>query len=175
MKTRERYRSVAYRYFFKVPYLHPNLIDARKERQILEACAGLPSEVNGTRYSGFTLAKKYLSIPADQRAASHLRENERSSEQIGFLRQLLRFSAASNLDVYVIIPPFRSDYTELLPDKSYLFRDIYGLTEANFRLVDLYMSPMFGDDDMGDPDHLNGPGAEKLTRHIASMIAASTA
>lgn len=71
-------------------------------------------------------------------------------------------------DLFVVIPPFRSDYTKLLPPFEEVFAPLLSLTQkdASIHLLDYFHDTDFADDDFGDTDHLNLQGAKKLTQKI---------
>ena len=74
------------------------------------------------------------------------------------------------INFYIVIPPYRSDYKKLLPEDNVLFEKVYKMNFENVKMLNFYNSKNFDDSDFGDTDHLNEKGAMKLTREIRKII-----
>ena len=171
IKTRERHRAVSYGYFFEIPLREMGGIDRRYRSAILRKCETLSSVQVTDEYFGFESGKSYMSsTTAENRAATHLRENERDPLEIFWLKEMARLSKCHGVNLWVVIPPCRSDYRNSLPGKSYLLRHLDFIEGNSVRSIDLFGSSLFEDEDMGDADHLNPSGALKLARHLSEVI-----
>lgn len=174
-KTTERYRSVAYQYFFKAPLENSGGFSNRHVSKIEKICrATLFSEID-IGYLGYERKTFYgVNITAEKRVKTHLRENRRKSEQMSWLQRLLDEADVAGQQVYLIIPPFRSDYKQELEKfatPAELFRKFYELKLGNHKILDYYYCADYRDDCFGDTDHLNEDGARRLTRDIMCRIA----
>jgi hypothetical protein len=113
-----------------------------------------------TNFSGDYLLK---------RANNHLKHNKRNNNQTQFLEEMLKLGAEFSL--VVVIGPTRKDYRDLLPDKEFLFRELYSLQKRHmFKILDFYADDSFLSDDFQDADHLNHNGARKLTLKIKELL-----
>ena len=66
--------------------------------------------------------------------------------------------------MFIVIPPFRSDYKKLLPNQSILFDELFKL--EGVEIMNFFDSKLFTDEDFGDTDHFIEQGAIKLTNEI---------
>jgi hypothetical protein len=163
--TSERYRVVAYNYFFNIPYLNDKFINPKYEKWINKKCDKLKSINIESDYRGYDKKTYYgTNILTHERIRTHIRENKREPNQLHWLKDLNELIQKDNRKLFIIIPPFRSDYKKLLPEQSIIFKKIFKLKGIEF--IDYYNSNKFSDDDFGDADHLNEQGAKKLTNEI---------
>lgn len=174
-ETRERYRAIAYRYFLGVPIQDEGRFKNRAIRQIEEKCRLSSIGPIGPDYSGYD-KKTYFGedITAADRVRTHLRENLRNPDQMAWLQSLLDEAGRRGHRVYLIIPPFRCDYKEEFSrfiSEEDVFRKFYELALGDHRILNYYSSSVFGDECLGDTDHLNEGGARRLTQDIMRRIA----
>ncbi len=169
--TSEKYRTVAYKYFFNIEYFDETQIKKRYEKWIISICKKLHNEKIDDGYRGYK-EKYYFGthIKTSQRAKTHLRENIREPDQLQWLVKLAHFVGMDNRKLVLVIPPCREDYMENLPMKSVLYEKIHKLDLKNVKLVDFYGDTLFNDNDFGDTDHLNETGAIKLTKKMAQIL-----
>ncbi len=170
ISTAERYRAVAYNYFFNIPYQKKNAIVRRSERIVLKKIKKLKFVINVDNYWGYTSEKPYSKIPADIRVKTHLRENLREPDQLEWFNKLAELVHEDKRNFIIVIPPFRSDYKKLLPSKQVLFKKFFRSNVKHLIIIDLYDSILFNDDDFGDTDHLNEKGALKITNEIKKIL-----
>lgn len=171
IQTSERYRAAAYKYYFQIPYQDTNCINSIVERKIFKKCR----EISGPAFSDsdFGYNKKTFFFQGDyleKRVATHLRENRRCPSQVPWLERLAELCSYNNHNLYVVIPPVRSDYRAALPPKSELFESIYFNTKCSFKIIDCFDGDVVDDDQMGDTDHPSEEGAIKLTHHLRRTI-----
>lgn len=169
--TSERYRTVAYKYFFQVPYSIPEIIDPKYEQIILKKCRSLKNPKFTPDYVGYETKTYYgIHISAEERTRTHIRENKREPDQMDWLKSLMNVVVSDNRRLIVVIPSFRSDYKSLLPDESILFEKLYRLESAGLEIISYYNSKLFDDSDFGDVDHLNESGAFKMTSDLLRIF-----
>lgn len=169
--TSERYRAVAYKYFFNIPYAEEGMIKTRFEKYIIKKCNNLTITEWSEDYAGYDKKTYYgTNLSMKDRARTHLRENRREPNQLHWLKKLSEHINEDKRNLFVVIPPFRSDFKNELPPKSELFQKFYNLELKNTEFLDFYDSDLFTDADMGDTDHLNEQGAIKLTTEIRNYF-----
>lgn len=171
-KTSESFRCVYYTAFYDIPYKLPDLAkktglvkDEKITSQIGKDFLRKPISKNRGNFSFDTYEAVILS--AEQRAASHLKHNKRNNTQTEFVTKMGDLAKQNNHKLFVVIPPMRSDYRELLPPTEELFNALISqISDKDISLINMYDSPDFSSDDFSDTDHLNQKGAEKLTAKI---------
>lgn len=165
--TSERYRAVAYKFFFDIPYAKEGMIAPRFENWIFNKCKKITNTEINSDFSGYTKKTYYgVNLIVKERAGKHLRENQREPNQLHWLLKLSNSINDDKKRLIIVIPPFRSDFKNVLPTKEVLFEKFYNLNMKNVDFLDFYDSDLFTDEDMGDTDHLNEQGAIKLTTEI---------
>jgi hypothetical protein len=171
VRTSEKYRLVAYKYFFNIPYQDDSLIDKKFEKKIQNRCRKIrPFELN-SEYCGYEKKHQFISnLSAAQRAKTHIRENKREPNQLEWLINLIELVKKDEKKLYIVIPPAKKSYMDCLPDKSELFEKLYSLDLSDVIIFDFYGSSIFDDSDLGDFDHMNEKGAKKLTEEIIKNI-----
>jgi hypothetical protein len=171
VRTSERYRAVALKYFFNINYESENYIIKRYEKWIFGKCKKLNKVDIPINYMGYENKSQYSNeISAKQRAKTHLRENLREPDQMLWIYKLIELAKTKNVRVILIIPPIRSDFKNELPVKEKLFSKFYKLELDNVKLLDLYDSNCFDDSDFGDTDHVNESGAIKISKLINEFL-----
>ncbi len=167
--TSERYRAVAYKYFFNIPYAKDGFIDTKYEDKILKKCKELSSIEISSGYNGYEKKTYYgKQITAENRVKPHLRENQRKPSQMHWLKELAKVIKEDNRKLFIIIPPFKSDYKKLLPEQTVLFNELFQL--KGIQILNFFNSELFSDADFGDHDHFNEQGAKKMTNEIHSYF-----
>ena len=89
---------------------------------------------------------------------------------MNWLKSLFNLASSDGRQLVVVIPPFRSDYKNLLPPENFLFEKLNKLEVDGLKILNYYNSDKFDDTDFGDADHLNENGAIKLTKEIHSIF-----
>lgn len=171
IKTSERYRAVVYKYFFEIPYAETGIIKPKFEKYIFKKCETLNHNLVESSYCGYDEHHNMgLKLPASERIKPHLRENRREPDQLNWLNLLCNEIKKDKRKIFIVIPPFRSDYRALLPEKEVLFKKLFQKKLANCEIIDLFDSPDFDDSDFADTDHMNKMGAIKLTSYLKKRI-----
>ena len=167
IKTKERYRAVSYKYFFKIPYQDNECINSFFEKQIFKKCKKINFQEIDSNYRGYEKKNNYATnVLPQERVKSHLRENRRQPDQLNWLKLLHEVIISDGRKLIIIMPPVRADYRNLLPPDSILFKKLYELNLKEVKIINFYTSELFSDEDFGDTDHLNERGAIKLTNEI---------
>ena len=109
-----------------------------------------------------------------ERVAGHLKNNRRQNNQTAFVEKCASLARQKNHAFYIVLPPFRSDYTRLLPPFDEVFAPLISLlkTDKSVHFLNYLGDADFCDEDFFDPDHLNLNGARKLTPKIRSKLTA---
>lgn len=172
IRTSERNRAIAYKYFFDIPYSETGHIKQKHEKWIFSKCDNLNHVKIDDNYSGYETKHIYGDhFIAKERVRTHLRENLREPDQMLWLNKFNESVKNDSRRLIIIIQPFKSDYKMLLPESNVLFRKFYSLNDIH--ILNYYDSDLFTDDDLGDTDHLNEQGAIKLTNEIRKYFEAN--
>ncbi len=172
IKTEEKYRLVAYKYFFEIPYQENEIIDKKIEKLIINNCKKIKEIKINEDYRGYSKKNSFITnMTVEERVKTHLRENRRQPNQLKWLKKFIEIvTTEDNRSFYIVIPPAKKSYIECLPNKYQLFDEIYNMSDCNIVIIDFYDSPLFDDSDFGDFDHLNENGAKKITIEILKRI-----
>lgn len=136
--------------------------------------------------SGFLPAFEKDLLPADygagKRAHEHLKYNRRQGG-LPYLAEILKTSRERGHRIHMALSPARPDYRMALGrDAGDLFdslfktmQDLNGDPAA--QVLNFFDSPLFGEADFGDFDHLHplGAGVEKLSQEIGRAVAGAAA
>lgn len=170
IKTKEKYRAVAYKYFFDVDYQENEEIDPKLENKILKKCNKIKVKNTDADYRGYEKKKYYgAHLKAEERVATHIRENQREPDQMEWIERLAELAKDNGHRLVLVLAPFRSDYRALLPETEELFEKFYALEADVWKIINFYDSPLFDDSDLGDTDHLNEKGAIKMTNELLRL------
>lgn len=106
-----------------------------------------------------------------ERALKHFKINKKVT-QMDYCIKLLEETKNNNQQLCFIIPPATSYYKEALPPSSELFKELYRVCEnyPHAKILNLYESNDFDNDDFSDGDHLNWRGSVKLTQKVKEII-----
>ena len=170
-KTSEKERCAYFKYLFEIPYKYKT--DKDLERYYKQASLYYKKKENNKKIdtNGFIEQKIFFdkNFPVEERARTHLRENQRINDSLSFLEKIRDFCIQNNIKLFIIIPPARKDYREALPDESILFEKLYKIKNLPI-IKSYYADENFVYSDFGDFDHLNGQGAQKLTSLIKKDV-----
>ncbi|MCR9581209.1 hypothetical protein [Vibrio antiquarius] len=171
IKTREKYRCVAYKYFFDVEYQENGLIETKNEKKIIAAIKKTNKPDVDLDYNGYDEKSVFGSIDdAQSRVRTHIRENKREPDQMIWLDRLIAGCEQAGYNLLIVIPPVRSNYRSILPNESELFEKLYSINNGRANIESFYDSEIFSDDDLGDTDHLNESGAKKLKNQVIKLL-----
>ena len=118
-KTNTKYRIVSYHYFLDFPVQDPEDYEAKYVRKIERKCAATGSESGLDDFFGHD-KKTFFIVGTDarDRANTHMLENMRRPDQMAWLQRILDKAAASGQKIWIIIPPYRSDYRSALQTRG---------------------------------------------------------
>lgn len=171
IKTVEKYRQVVYSTIFAYNLPNDSGLDARNVETIRKRVEEI-GEINcENSYYGYEKEQYFMATPADERIKSHLRENRREPDQLIWLKKLADEIDRNRQHLYIVLPPYRSDYRKLLPEKEIIYEKLFSIHfPKSTTIVDFHDAKDFDDSDFGDTDHMNEQGAKKLTRELNNII-----
>lgn len=103
------------------------------------------------------------------RVDGHLKHAARGGNQTRWLSELTNLASRKGRRVWIVIPPYRRDYTALVG--AFPYAELHAwLSDGNGTLLDFSQDSDFLDSDFGDADHLNMIGAQKLTQKIMKEV-----
>lgn len=102
----------------------------------------------------------------------HVKNTTRNNNQIQYLEQIVQNARKNKHNVYIVLPPYRSDYLAHLPKDTEIFSELYLFLEQNpdIVLINLQNDTDFLDSDFESADHCNVDGGLKLTAKIKSAL-----
>lgn len=108
----------------------------------------------------------------EARVLAHLKHSNRGNQQSLFLNDIAELTGKQGRRFFVVLPPYRSDYSSCLKNGGCWRRglDEFMGRHGDVRLLDFMADNDFGDEDFGDSDHLNQGGALKLTAKIVREV-----
>jgi hypothetical protein len=169
--TSERNRLILYKHFFGIPYNEVNKLEVGAEEYVVKKMN--ESEIQfSDSLQGYVYDKSHLSkVDVIKRAKKHFAENRRLPDQMGLFRRLKQLVESDGKDIYLIIPPVRSDYRDALEEMTPedLFEG-FRSSMSECHIFDFYEDKEFIECDFGDCDHMSRSGAQKLTAKIYSKI-----
>tara|TARA_B110000093_G_scaffold182838_1_gene230670 strand:+ start:1479 stop:2336 length:858 start_codon:yes stop_codon:yes gene_type:complete len=169
--TSERHRLILYKHFFGIDYNPMNRIQQKSEKRILRKINKFSFESKDSERGYIHEKPHFPGIDVGARAKTHLKENQREPDQMDYFRRLRDLVESDGRDLYLIIPPVRSDYRDVLKEISNgdLFEK-FKLMMPPDRILDFYDHKEFTHSDFGDCDHMNELGSKKITAMIRSRI-----
>jgi hypothetical protein len=169
-KTKECLHCVPYKILYGIDYaceMYP--VDRRIVKNIenLMATTNVPNNYRGKSF--------YISGHSDKTekiATGHLKNTIRNNNQIQYLAQIVELARQKGHNVYVVLPPYRKDYTDCLPDDKIVFAELFKFLKHNqdVRLINLGHDTDFKDSDFANCDHCNERGGRKVTTKINKII-----
>lgn len=167
--TSMEWRCDFYRFFYDIPYRFSKDYEKKDimlsiAEYILKEKASVAHDFHYTGNCSYKYFEKTDKNILNDRIKGHLNGNRRDQNQTAYVEKASKLASEKGHKLYVIIPPARSDYTNLLPSSAELFPDLLKLKDI--RILSFLGDQRFLDSDFGDSDHLNKQGAEKLTELI---------
>ena len=119
-----------------------------------------------------TYALTHFVEPTDVLVHKHLKNTMRNNNQIRYLGNIAKTARKNNHRVFVVLPPYRSDYLNCMPEQKIVFRELFDFLNKNpdVKLLNLQYDKDFIDSDFDSPDHCNEQGGIKLTAKIKKLI-----
>lgn len=172
-KTSIDYVCVPYKLLYGIPYRtilskKAKIIEEKITKILHTKTVKIP---NG--YYGKALYRIWNeNIDVSKRVESHLKNNHREIKQTQYLAEIIDKTKTNKQQLYIVTPPLRKDYRELLPDYNDIFSNLLHTirNHKHVHLLNYQDDKDFIETDFGDCDHLNQRGAEKLSNKIRIYI-----
>ena len=169
-KTKEFKKCIPYKALFGIEYAcdfqlnDRYAIDKIKEQQKHIVC---PDDFRGK--SGYDIDHNEV---AELLVLKHLKNTKRNNNQIQYLDNIVKLARKQKHNVYIVLPPYRSDYLKYLPDDKIVYRELFDFLDKNqdVMLLNFQHDKDFKDSDFDSSDHCNETGGAKLTEKIRSAI-----
>lgn len=102
----------------------------------------------------------------------HLKNTRRNNNQIKYLNKLVYTARKNKQKVYIVLPPYRSDYLKYLPEQNIVFNELFKFLDKNkdVKLLNLQNDKDFINSDFNSVDHCNEDCGIKLTKKIKKYI-----
>ena len=170
-KTREFVRCIPYKGLYNIPYASPLPIDDAYGMNLLFEQQKTTVCPNGFRGRA-TYALTHVKEPTEILVSKHIKNTMRDNNQIKYLGKIVALARKHKHAVYVVLPPYRSDYLQCLPDQKIVFRELFEFLKDNsdVKLLNLQNDKDFVDSDFDSPDHCNEQGGIKLTAKIKKLL-----
>ncbi|MBO4626010.1 MAG: hypothetical protein J5679_01895 [Alphaproteobacteria bacterium] len=169
-RTQEWTKCIPYKKLYDIDYAFPLPVD---DTFMLNA---LDDQIKKFTYQpGFRGKSSYganHNSPVADLVEKHLKNTMRNNNQIQYLENIAKLAREKHHKMYVVLPPYRSDYLKLLPDDKTVFHELFEfLTRTpDVTLLNFEHDQDFQDDDFDSPDHCNENGGKKLTTKIRTAI-----
>lgn len=168
--TSAEHICASYQYLYGIQY--PLFND---KHNYLKQCKKLDLKklIPGENKNGYLNPPKLnFTDSVEARVQAHLREHNRELCQYGHLKNIVSLMEhKDNLGgVFLVIPPYRSDYQKLLFD-DLLSSEVKKLIDGTkAQLLDFSKDGDFSDKNFYDYDHLNPTGAEKFSKKLKELL-----
>lgn len=169
-KTQEFKRCIPYKALFSIEYACDFVLDDKYAiERILEQLKHTDCPDGFRGKSGYNIVHNDI---AEVLVNKHLKNTKRNNNQIQYLGNIVKLARKKKHNVYVVLPPYRSDYLKYLPKESEVYRELFEFLDKNpdVKLLNFQRDKDFRDDDFDSPDHCNESGGIKLTAKIKSAI-----
>ena len=169
-KTKEGLHCVPYKVLYDIDYaceMYP--VDNRVVQNIENL---MSTTVVPNNYRGKSFYIPGHSDKTEKIAEKHLKNTTRNNNQIRYLAKIVEMARRNNHRVYVVMPPYRKDYIDCLPNDNLVFAELFEFLGHNqdVRLINLHRDTDFNDTDFDNCDHCNERGGRKVTTKINKII-----
>jgi hypothetical protein len=170
-KTKEYPRCISYKALYKINYALPlPMNDAVGLKSVKEQSeiASCPKDYRGqASYTG-----KHFYEPAKVLVKKHLKNTNRDNNQIQYLQKIVDAAKKHKHKVFVVLPPYRSDYLKYLPNDEIVYRELFDFVAKNkdVKLLNFQHDKDFKYSDFDSSDHCNEIGAIKMTKKLNKAI-----
>lgn len=170
-KTKECLVSVPYKVLYGIDYacdMYPINQKIIKNIEKLMANANVPNDYRGKSF--------YIPGSSDKPeiiVAKHLKNAMRHNNQIQYLGKMVELARKNKHNIYVVLPPYRKDYLDCLPDDDTLHCELFEFLAVNpdVHLINMQHDGDFDDSDFANTDHCNESGGQKITNKIKKLLA----
>lgn len=169
-KTQEFKKCIPYKALFGIEYSCDFYIDDKyainkiKKQMKQTDC---PKDFHGK--SSYDIEHDQI---ADSLVYKHIKNTKRNNNQIQYLDNIVKLARKQKHNLYIVLPPYRSDYLKYLPDDKTIYHELFNFLNENkdVKLLNFQHDKDFKDSDFDSPDHCNETGGIKLTKKIKSII-----
>lgn len=177
-RTGEKEACVSYKLFFGIPYKTPFLAFKngllKLEKEITEHASFSPELPDiSSDYTDMVYIEPRTDEVLENRVKGHIKNALRGNNQNFYLEKMIKQAAEYGHRLYIVIPPVTKKYRALVPSFDEVFKPLFRSlekTDAGAKVWNFYADPDFVSEDFNDFDHLNRPGAEKLTAKIKAAV-----
>lgn len=171
-KTIEKNRLMAYYTAFNIAIPKSHKFKKRYLKHIEKKLTTLKTDLIVENYNGYEKKVSFMvnKSSLERRLITHTRENKRVPNQLNWLKRIDTKTQKNNHKLFIVLPPFRSDYKEEMPSFDEGYKQLLSLNFQNSEILNFHNSELFNDSDFGDLDHLNEHGAKKLTTELFTII-----
>lgn len=169
-KTQEFLKCVPYKAFYNAEY--PTSFPINDKMYI----KALKKEYKNTKcpdnYRGESFYDVLHTDITSELVEKHLKNTKRNNNQIQYVKNMLDLTRKYKHNLYIVLPPYRQDYLDCLPDDKEIYFELFDFLEKNtdVKLLNFQRDKDFTDSDFDSADHCNKQGAIKLTNKIAGFI-----
>ena len=170
-KTKEYNRCIPYKALYNIDYALPFPVDDTFGLELLNKQKNTvfcPDDFRGQA----TYNLKHFYEPTKVLVEKHLKNTRRNNNKILYLQKIADLTNIKKQKLYIVLPPYRSDYLKYLPSDNEVFRDLFKFLDQNknVKLLNFLHDKDFKYTDFDSPDHCNLIGGKKLTKKINSVI-----
>lgn len=169
-KTREFQRCASYKGLYNIEYASPYPTDDTKAIDKVNAL--MRTVVRPKNFRGQSLYNIHHNTDAQELVRQHVKNTTRQNNQIQYLKNIAELAKHKGHNVFIVLPPYRSDYLSFLPDDKIIYAELFDFLKQNpdVKLINLQHDSDFTDDDFDSVDHCNYDGGVKLTKKIKDVI-----
>ncbi len=170
-KTGTWQNCIIYKTLYDIKYAFPvPLDDSYRIKEIKEQVDNIdcPDDFRGISDN---YENKYES-DAKNIVDGHVKNTTRNNNQIKYIAKLVEMARKNKQNVYIVLPPYRSDYLKYLPEQHIVFRELFDFLDENkdVKLINLQNDKDFVDSDFNSVDHCGESGGIKLTQKIRNFV-----
>lgn len=169
-KTREWTNCIPYKGLYNIDYAFPLPMNDEFSINMLNKQASV--FVCPPNFRGKSNYSKGHNTKTDVLVQKHLKNTMRNNNQIKYMANIVKLARKKGHNVFVVLPPYRSDYLRCLPPDSVVYRELFEFLNKNqdVALLNFQNDSRFTDSDFNSPDHCNEVGGRKLTKLIKNAI-----
>ena len=173
-KTHSEKTVAIHHYVFDVPY-PVNYLEKYKKAYLHRLKKILKFSQIPNKNGYIVPPKEINQNPQDltYRIQSHLKNNNRGTNQTRYLEQIYQLCKQHHIKFYVAISPVNQSYIDALGDETdeHLFRELYTFTQKeHIPVLNEMRNKSFPDEEFFDCDHLNRNGAIHFTKLLLDFI-----
>jgi hypothetical protein len=170
-KTKEYLTCIPYRAFYNIQYpIDFPISDDIYVKQLKKLLKKIrvPKNYRGKSFWNIHHGDGSTSVLVE----SHLKNTKRNNNQIQYVEKMLDLARKHGHKLYIVLPPYRQDYLDCLPDNDKVYFELFDFLGKNpdVQLLDFQHDKDFKWDDFDSADHCTEGGAIKLTKKIKKYV-----